>query len=117
MSGGARWASPRRTVFVGAVNHEDMPPFFRSAHLTVMLLIAARILAACSSSRWRRHAGGSGQHSGVRTVVEHGSDGLLVDASTHRLATAIQQILADEAARRSWDSAGGPNYRPAMPGR
>jgi len=97
-----------RTVFVGSVEHEAMPPFFRGAHLTVMPstppesfgLVLVESLA-CGTPVVAANI------PGVRTVVEHGSDGLLVDADNPAdLAAAIQRILADDTARQAMGQRG-----------
>jgi glycosyltransferase involved in cell wall biosynthesis len=97
-----------RIVFVGSVGHEAMPPLFRAAHLTVMpstppesFGLALVESLACGTPVIAANI------PGVRTVVEHGSDGLLVDAGDPAaLAAAIQQILADEATRQAMGQRG-----------
>ena len=91
-----------RTIFVGAIAHEDTPPFFRSADVTALPsslpesfgLVLIESLACATPVI-------ASNIPGVRTVVNHGSDGLLVEAeSSTALAEAIWQILSDDATRR-----------------
>lgn len=70
-----------RTIFAGAVDHEQTPPFFRAADVTVLPssppesfgLVLIESLA-CGTPVIASNI------PGVRTVVAHGSDGLLVPA-------------------------------------
>jgi glycosyltransferase involved in cell wall biosynthesis len=92
-----------RTVFAGAIDHEDLPPFFRSAHVTVMPssppesfgLVLVESMACCTPVV-------ASDIPGVRTVVEHGRDGLLVEtADPVALADAIDSILRDDSLRQA----------------
>lgn len=86
-----------RTVFVGAVDHQKTPRFFRSADLTVLPssppesfgLVLIESLACGTPVVASRIPG-------IRAVVDHGVDGLLVDANhPTELARAIATILGD----------------------
>lgn len=92
-----------RVVFIGAVDHADTPPFFRLADLTVLPssppesfgLVLIESLA-CGTPVVASNI------PGVRTVVDHHRDGLLVDPhNPAALATAIGQILHNDAARQA----------------
>lgn len=90
-----------RTVFAGRVDHDALPAFYRSSHVTVlpssppesfgMVLIES---LACGTPVV------ASRIPGVRTVVEDGGDGLLVDtANPETLAHAITSLLADDDRR------------------
>lgn len=92
-----------RTRFAGAVPHAETPPFYRGADLTVLPssppesfgLVLVESLA-CGTPVV------ASAIPGVRTVVDHGHDGLLVPAhNAASLAEAIRQVLRDEAARQA----------------
>lgn len=92
-----------RVVFVGAIPHKETPPFFRSAALTVLPsappesfgLVLIESLA-CGTPVVASNI------PGVRTVVDHGRDGLLVGLDDPAaLAEAIQAMLAEEAIRHT----------------
>src|SRR5581483_5660778 len=69
-----------RTLFVGTIEHQNMPPYFRSADITVLpssppesfgvVLIES---LACGTPVIASNI------PGLRTVVNHGSDGLLIE--------------------------------------
>lgn len=91
-----------RVKFVGAIDHEHTPPFFRSADLTVLPssppesfgLVLIESLA-CGTPVVASNI------AGVRTVVDHEWNGLLVDPHTPvALPTAMQQLLDDPELRR-----------------
>ena len=91
-----------RTVFAGTVDHGALPAYFRSADVTILPssppesfgLVLAESLA-CGTPVV------ASDIPGVRTVVEHGRDGLLVEPrDPSALAGAIAGILADEGTRR-----------------
>lgn len=91
----------RRTIFLGAVDHECLPPFFRGADVTVLPssppesfgLVLIESLA-CGIPVIASNI------PGVRAVVNHGSDGLLVEpGDPPALAKAIEHILRDDEAR------------------
>jgi len=84
-----------RTIFVGAIKHEDTPDFFRAANVTVLPssppesfgLVLIESLACGTPVIATRIPG-------VRTVVDHGKDGFLVETnSPNVLAEAIKTIL------------------------
>jgi glycosyltransferase involved in cell wall biosynthesis len=90
-----------RTVFAGAIDHQCTPQFFRSADVTVLPssppesfgLVLIESLA-CGTPVV------ASDIPGVRTVVNHGRDGLLVEAnSSTALGEAIRHILSDDGAR------------------
>jgi glycosyltransferase involved in cell wall biosynthesis len=87
-----------RTVFAGSIQHEETPPFFHCAHVTVLpssppesfglVLIESM---ACGTPVIATRI------PGVRTVVGHGKDGLLIEInSPHALAEAIVKILCND---------------------
>jgi glycosyltransferase involved in cell wall biosynthesis len=91
-----------RTIFAGAIVHEETPPFFCSADVTVLPssppesfgLVLIESLA-CGTPVI------TSDIPGVRMVVDHGSDGLLVKpGDPAALAGAIRQMLSDGEARR-----------------
>ncbi|HLO13265.1 MAG TPA: glycosyltransferase family 4 protein [Anaerolineales bacterium] len=91
-----------RVIFTGAVPHEDLPPYFRSADVTILPssqtesfgLVLIESLA-CGTPVI------ASSLPGVRTVVNHGSDGLLVAPNDPlALAEAILTILKDELLRQ-----------------
>jgi glycosyltransferase involved in cell wall biosynthesis len=91
-----------RVAFAGAIAHADLPPYFRSADLTVLPssppesfgLVLIESLA-CGTPLVASNI------PGVRTVVEDGGDGLLVEPRNPlALAEAITRMLRDEGARR-----------------
>lgn len=91
-----------RVVFVGAIDHTETPPFFRSADVTVLPssppesfgLVLIESLA-CGTPVVASNI------PGVRTVVDHGNDGLLVESGNVKALTeAIQHLLSDETIRR-----------------
>lgn len=91
-----------RVVFAGAIDHEQTPPFFRSADLTVLPssppesfgLVLIESLA-CGTPVV------AGNIPGVRTVVDHERTGLLVDhAAPDALPAAIRRVLDDADLRR-----------------
>lgn len=111
-----------RVIFAGAINHAATPPFFRSADLTVLPssppesfgLVLIESLA-CGTPVV------AGNIAGVRAVVDHGRDGLLVNLDDPQaLPLAIREILDDPplrqvmgqrgrarvAARYNWDAIG-----------
>jgi len=92
-----------RTVFARSVEHEATPLYFRAADATVLpssppesfglVLIESM---ACGTPVVASNI------PGVRAVVDHGVNGLLVDsADAVALASAIQQVLDDDGLRRS----------------
>jgi glycosyltransferase involved in cell wall biosynthesis len=90
-----------RVVFTGAIPHEDLPPFFRGAGLTVLPssppesfgLVLIESLA-CGTPVVASNI------PGVRTVVDHGVDGLLVEpGDPGALAEAIRHLFRDDAIR------------------
>lgn len=98
----------QRTVFAGAIPHGDTPSFYRAASVKALpslppesfglVLIEA---LACGTPVV------AGNIPGVRTVVNHGQDGLLVEPGNVReLAQAIQTIVSNEAARWAMGQAG-----------
>jgi glycosyltransferase involved in cell wall biosynthesis len=91
-----------RVVFAGAIAHDNLPPYFRSADLTILPssppesfgLVLIESLA-CGTPPV------ASDIPGVRTVVEHGRDGLLVEPRNPlALAEAIVRILRDDGGRR-----------------
>lgn len=92
-----------RTVFAGVVAHEDTPPFFRSVDVTVLPSSAPESFGlvlieslACGTPVVASNI------PGVRTVVDHGVDGLLVEPGDPAvLAGAIQEILRDDTMRQA----------------
>ena len=91
-----------RVVFTGAVRHEDLPPYFQCADVTVLPssqtesfgLVLIESLA-CGTPVI------ASSLPGVRMVVNHESDGLLVQPNdSTSLAKAILTILKDESLRR-----------------
>lgn len=91
-----------RTIFVGAINHKELPPFFRRADLTVLPssppesfgLVLIESLG-CGTAVIASNI------PGVRTVVDDGRDGLLVPPNDSvALASAMKRLLADDAKRR-----------------
>jgi glycosyltransferase involved in cell wall biosynthesis len=92
-----------RVIFTGAIQHEDLPLYFRSADVTVLPssqtesfgLVLIESLA-CGTPVI------ASSLPGVRTVVNHGSDGLLVAPNDPLvLAEAILTILKDELLRQA----------------
>lgn len=93
----------QRVTFAGAIDHEQTPPFFSAAAVTVLPstppesfgLVLIESLA-CGTPVVASNI------PGVRTVVEHDGDGLLVAPGDPRaLAAAIDRIVGDdEQARR-----------------
>jgi glycosyltransferase involved in cell wall biosynthesis len=90
-----------RAVFAGAVEHARLAPVYRSADVTVlpssppesfgMVLVESM---ACGTPVIASNI------PGVRTVVDHETDGLLVPAGDARaLSLAIQRMLADDIRR------------------
>jgi glycosyltransferase involved in cell wall biosynthesis len=86
-----------RIVFAGSIRHEETPSFFRGANVTVLPssppesfgLVLIESLACRTPVIATRIPG-------VRTVVDHGKDGLLVEPNNpDALADAIQTILND----------------------
>ena len=86
-----------RTIFAGAIQHEKTPAFFRSADVTILPslppesfgLVLIESLACATPVIATRLPG-------VRTVVEDGRDGLLVEpGSLAGLADAMRKILND----------------------
>jgi glycosyltransferase involved in cell wall biosynthesis len=111
-----------RTVFIGSIKHEETPPFFRRANVTVLPssppesfgLVLIESLACGTPVVATRIPG-------VRTVVDHGNDGLLVEPNSPiALADAIYKILCNDVmaqemsrkgrvkveARYGWESIG-----------
>jgi glycosyltransferase involved in cell wall biosynthesis len=97
-----------RTIFAGSVAHEDTPPFFRGADVTVLpsappesfglVLIESM---ACGTPVV------ASDIPGVRTVVDHGVDGLLVRLDDPiALADAIWQVLSDNVRRQAMGRCG-----------
>lgn len=90
-----------RVVFAGAVQHESLPAYFQSADVTVLPSLQTEsfglvlvesfacgtpVIATCLP--------------GVRTVVDNGQDGLLVDPGSSALVTGtIQKLMADDKLR------------------
>lgn len=105
----ARWLGvDDRTVFAGRVDHDELPVFFRSSHVTVLpstppesfglVLIESM---ACGTPVV------ASRIPGVRAVVEDGSDGLLVDsADAEALAQGIAAVIADDDRRRAMGRCG-----------
>ena len=98
----ARLNLAERVAFAGAIAHDDLPPYFRSADLTILPssppesfgLVLVESLA-CGTPLVASNI------PGVRTVVEHGRDGLLVEPHNPlALAEAITRVLRDEGERR-----------------
>lgn len=92
-----------RIVFAGAIHHDALPPFFRAADMTVLAssppesfgLVLIESLA-CGTPVV------ASDIPGVRTVVDHCSDGFLVDASNPViLAGAITKLLENDSLRRA----------------
>jgi glycosyltransferase involved in cell wall biosynthesis len=88
-----------RIVFAGAIQHAATPPFYRAADLTVLPssppesfgLVLIESLA-CGTPVIASNI------PGVRTVVDHGQDGLLVPPNDpDALCQAISTILGDTA--------------------
>jgi glycosyltransferase involved in cell wall biosynthesis len=97
-----------RVVFAGAVTHENTPPLFRGASLTVLPssppesfgLVLIESLA-CGTPVV------ASDIAGVRTVVNQGVDGLLVDSRNPKtLAGAIERIWNDEPLRQAMGQQG-----------
>lgn len=97
-----------RTVFAGRIDHDDLPDFYRSSHVTVLpstppesfglVLIESM---ACGTPVV------ASRIPGVRTVVDDGIDGLLVDsADAGALARGIDALLADNDRRKTMGSRG-----------
>jgi glycosyltransferase involved in cell wall biosynthesis len=91
-----------RIVFAGAIRHGDTPAFYRVADLTVLPssppesfgLVLIESLA-CGTPVVASNI------PGVRTVVDHGQDGLLVPPNNpDALCEAILTILGDKAAHQ-----------------
>jgi len=91
-----------RVAFAGAIAHDELPAYFRSAELTVLPssppesfgLVLVESLA-CDTPVV------ASDIPGVRTVVDHGSDGFLVRPhDPQALAGAIARVVSDEGARR-----------------
>lgn len=91
-----------RTIFVGAVDHDDTPQFFRRAAVTVLpssevesfglVLIESM---ACGTPVVASNI------PGIRSVVDHGVDGFLVTpGDSLELARAIELTLANEEHRQ-----------------
>lgn len=91
-----------RTSFAGKIDHDNLPAFYRSSHVTVLpstppesfglVLIESM---ACGTPVV------ASRIPGVRTVVEDGLDGLLVDsADPQALASAIDAVIAGDERRR-----------------
>ncbi len=97
-----------RTVFAGAIDHQALPLFFRSADLTVLPsappesfgLVLIESLA-CGTPVI------ASDLPGVRTVVDHGNDGLLVPpGDVPALAAAILRMSGDATLRRAMGGRG-----------
>jgi len=97
-----------RVIFTGAVQHENLPPYFQCADVTVLPssqtesfgLVLIESLA-CGTPVI------ASSLPGVRTVVSHGSDGFLVEpCHSASLAKAILTILKDEPVRQAMGNRG-----------
>jgi glycosyltransferase involved in cell wall biosynthesis len=97
-----------RVVFAGAIAHRDTPEFFHGAEVCVLPssppesfgLVLIESLA-CGTPVVASNI------PGVRTVVDHGQDGLLVEpGDIAALARAMQQLLADAALRCAMGACG-----------
>jgi glycosyltransferase involved in cell wall biosynthesis len=93
----------QRTVFVGAVNHEELPPFYRTADVTVLPssppesfgLVLIESLA-CGTPVVASNI------PGVRTVVTHQKDGFLVrHGDIADLAGKLKRLLSFSESQRS----------------
>jgi glycosyltransferase involved in cell wall biosynthesis len=97
-----------RTIFAGAIQHENTPPYFRSADVTILPSLPPESFGlvlieslACGTPVIATRL------PGVRTVVEDGGDGLLVDPGTpESLAEAMGKILDDEDLRKAMGNNG-----------
>jgi len=87
-----------RIIFAGAIRHEDTPPLFRNADVTVLPssppesfgLVLIESLACATPVVATRIPG-------VRTVVDHGKDGYLVPPNDSvALSGAIRTLLEDK---------------------
>lgn len=87
-----------RTIFAGRIAHEDTPPYFRSADVTVLpssppesfglVLIESM---SCGTPVI------ASDIPGVRTVVEHEGDGLLIQQNSPKaLAEAVLRLIGNE---------------------
>jgi len=97
-----------RTMFAGRVDHDDLPAFYRSSHITVLPSTPPESfgLVLIESMACGRPVVAS-RIPGVRTVVEDGIDGLLVDsADAGALAQGIAALLADDGRRKAMGSRG-----------
>ncbi len=97
-----------RVIFIGTIRHEHLPTYFQSADVTVLPssqtesfgLVLIESLA-CGTPVI------ASSLPGVRTVVNHGSDGLLVEPNQPvSLAEAISTILRDESLRQAMGQRG-----------
>jgi glycosyltransferase involved in cell wall biosynthesis len=93
----------RRVIFTGAIRHEHLPPYFRSADVTILPssqtesfgLVLIESLA-CGTPVIATSL------PGVRTVVSHGMDGFLVEPNNPiSLAEAVSTILKDQPLRQA----------------
>jgi glycosyltransferase involved in cell wall biosynthesis len=97
-----------RTIFAGAIQHEKTPPYFRSADVTILPSLPPESFGlvlieslACGTPVIATRL------PGVRTVVEDGRDGLLVEPGRPAsLAEAMRKILDDEGHRRAMGTSG-----------
>jgi glycosyltransferase involved in cell wall biosynthesis len=92
-----------RTVFAGRLDQQSLPPVYRSVELTVLPssppesfgLVLIESLACGTPAVASRIPG-------VRTVIDHGADGLLVPpGDPAALSGAIRHLLSDEPLRRA----------------
>lgn len=92
-----------RVIFAGRVAAGDLPDYYRLAHVTVLPSVTmgeafGLVLIEALASATPVIASAL---PGVRSVVNHGVDGLLVAPNNAaQLADALEQILADKAHRR-----------------
>ena len=92
----------QRVQFAGRVSEADLPDYYRLADITVLPsttmgeafgLVLVESLASGTPAV-------ATNLPGVRTVIEHGGDGLLVaPGDSVELATALQHLLNDQTAR------------------
>ncbi len=101
---GAKTLGRSRVVFAGRVADEDLPRYYRLADVTVLPSVTmgeafGLVLVESLASGTPVIASNL---PGVRTVVDHGRDGLLVEPdNATALAEALRQIVANETARQA----------------
>lgn len=97
-----------RIIFAGGIDQAHLPPFYRSADVTVLPsappesfgLVLIESLA-CGTPVI------TSDIPGVRTVVDHGRDGLLIaPGDRDSLRSAIEQLLGDRCCRTAMGHAG-----------